>query len=65
MFEEAKPYAEEARNVVNEVRDFLNKIREYRLLSYVDECLAETIISNEPLEYWYDATKGCVTSKLG
>ncbi|AOL15606.1 hypothetical protein BFU36_01385 [Sulfolobus sp. A20] len=65
VFEEAKPYAEEARNVVNEVRDFLNKIREYRLLSYVDECLAETIISNEPLEYWYDATKGCVTSKLG
>ena len=42
-YEEAKKYAEVVKNVEQKIRDYLNSIKEYRLLSYVDSCIAQAI----------------------
>ncbi|MUM63846.1 hypothetical protein D1867_00965 [Acidianus infernus] len=41
MVSSAKPYAEKVKNVIGRVREELIRTRNYRLLSYVDECVAQ------------------------
>ncbi|MCI2414851.1 MAG: hypothetical protein MPF33_06355 [Candidatus Aramenus sp.] len=62
-YDEARPYAEQARAVIDKVRDKLNQMKEYRLLSFVDECLAEVIEEGDSPDEWYSATLSCVFEK--
>jgi hypothetical protein len=62
-YDEASPYAEQAKAVIEKVRDKLNQMKEYKLLSLVDECLAEVIEEGASPDEWYDATLSCVFEK--
>ncbi|MBW9140421.1 MAG: hypothetical protein K1T65_01680 [Candidatus Aramenus sp.] len=62
-YNEARPYAEQAKAVIEKVRDKLNQMKEYKLLSFVDECLAEVIEEGASPDEWYDATLSCVFEK--
>ncbi|EWG07112.1 MAG: hypothetical protein ASUL_06323 [Candidatus Aramenus sulfurataquae] len=62
-YNEARPYAEQAKAVIDKVRNKLNQMREYRLLSFVDECLAEVIEEGASPDEWYDATLSCLFEK--
>ncbi|BCU70734.1 hypothetical protein [Stygiolobus caldivivus] len=50
-YDEARKYADTAKNVIDRVRNYLNSTRQYDLLSYVDECVADSIsqLGNEAL----------------
>jgi len=64
IFDEAKKYGEVAKNVVERVRNYLNSSRQYDLLSYVDECVADSIseLREESLneDELYDSSLKCV-----
>jgi|GEM_PF-455915 len=63
-YDEAKKYAEVAKNVVERIRNYLNSSRQYELLSYVDECVANSIgeLGEESLneDELYDSSLKCV-----
>ncbi|MBB5252633.1 hypothetical protein [Sulfurisphaera ohwakuensis] len=63
-YDEAKKYADTAKNVIDRVRNYLNSTHQYDLLSYVDECVADSIseLGNEALneDELYNYTISCV-----
>ncbi|MEJ2770936.1 MULTISPECIES: hypothetical protein [unclassified Stygiolobus] len=68
-YDEAKKYAEVAKNVVERIRNYLNSSHQYELLSYVDECVADSIseLGEESLneEELYDSSLKCVLEHRG
>ncbi|MQL55423.1 hypothetical protein [Acidianus ambivalens] len=63
MVNNAKPYIEKAKNVVERVREELIKTRNYRLLSYVDECVAQQDLDLDENDI-YQGALDCVFSNI-
>lgn len=63
MVNNAKPYVEKAKNAVERVREELIKTRNYRLLSYVDECVAQQELDLDEDDI-YQGALGCVSSNI-
>jgi hypothetical protein len=63
MVNNAKPYVEKAKNAVERVREELIKTRNYRLLSYVDECIAQQELDLDEDDI-YQGALGCVFSNI-
>ena len=63
MVNNAKPYVEKAKNAVERVREELIKTRNYRLLSYVDECVAQQDLNFDEDDI-YQGALGCVFSNI-
>ncbi|AEE94320.1 hypothetical protein Ahos_1437 [Acidianus hospitalis W1] len=63
MVNNAKPYVEKAKNAVERVREELIKTRNYRLLSYVDECVAQQDLDLDENDI-YQGALGCVFSNI-
>jgi len=69
IYDEAKKYGEVAKNVVEKVRNYLNSSRQYDLLSYVDECVANSISELREESFnedeLYDSSLSCVLEHRG
>jgi hypothetical protein len=63
MVNNAKAYVEKAKNAVERVREELIKTRNYRLLSYVDECVAQQDLDLDENDI-YQGALGCVFSNI-